>query len=83
MKVEAPTDIDGRLIAVSHRLSMMHEALGALASAYGDFGAPSEEALRGFSAACREIRDEVESIHDEDIRQSNEAYEAQRGKRCE
>jgi hypothetical protein len=35
MKVEAPTDIDGRLIAVSNRLSMMHEALGALASAYG------------------------------------------------
>jgi hypothetical protein len=78
MKMEAPTDIDGRLIAVSNRLSMMHEALGALASAYGDFGAPSDKALRGFSAACREIRDEVELILNEGIRQANEAYDAQR-----
>jgi hypothetical protein len=39
MKMEAPTDIDGRLIAVSNRLSMMHELRppGALSPKdYGD-----------------------------------------------
>jgi hypothetical protein len=79
MKVDAPHDIDGRLAAVSNRLAMMHETLGALANAYGDVGAPSQDALFGFSAMCREIHDEVESIHDESIRQANECYEARRG----
>jgi hypothetical protein len=71
-------DIDGRLAGVSNRLAMMHEALSALANAYDNVGAPSQDALFGFGAACREIWDEVESIHDEAIRQANEEYEKQR-----
>jgi hypothetical protein len=78
MKVDATHDIDGRLAAVSNRLAMMHEALSALADAYGNVGAPSQDALSGFGAACREIRDEVESILVEGIRQANEEYEKQR-----
>jgi hypothetical protein len=78
MKVDAPHDIDGRLAAVSNRLAMMHEALSALADAYGNVGAPSQDALFGFGAMCREIHDEVESIHDEAIRQANDEYEKQR-----
>jgi hypothetical protein len=48
--------------------------LAAIASAYRDVGAPSEEALEGFAAVLEEIKDEMVAIQDAYVEESNEAY---------
>jgi hypothetical protein len=60
MKVEAPRDLQGRLLRCQNRAQMIHEALEAFA--HSDMRRPSSEALDALGDCAEELADEIAAI---------------------
>lgn len=70
MKVDAPNDLEGRMICCVHRAKLVAEALYVFGHAAGDVEV-SPEALKGLSLVAEELADELEALGDAHILESN------------
>ena len=71
MGVEVLTDLGGRLRTVGNRARVLEESLVAFAATVSDMPI-TEQALRGLSQIAKELADDLEGIHKEYVRQSDE-----------
>ena len=71
MGVEVLTDLGGRLRAIGNRARVLEESLFAFAATVSDMPI-TEQGLRGLSQVAKELADDLEGIHKEYVRQSDE-----------
>ena len=71
MGVEVLTDVGGRLRTLGNRARALEESLFAFAATVSDMPI-TEQGLRGLSQIAKEIADDLEGIHKEYVRQSDE-----------
>ena len=71
MGVEVLTDLGGRLRTIGNRARALEESLFAFAATVSDMPI-TEQGLRGLSQIAKEIADDLEGIHKEYVRQSDE-----------
>ena len=71
MGVEVLTDLGGRLRTVGNRARVLEESLFAFAATVSDMPI-TEQGLRGLSQIAKELADDLEGIHKEYVRQSDE-----------
>ena len=71
MGVEVLTDLAGRLRTLGNRARALEESLFAFAATVSDMPI-TEQGLRGLSQIAKEIAEDLEGIHKEYVRQSDE-----------
>jgi hypothetical protein len=71
MGVEVLTQLGGRLCTLGNRARVLEESLFAFAATVSDIPI-TEQALRGLGQIAKELADDLEGIHKEYVRQSNE-----------
>ena len=71
MGVEVLTDLGGRLRTLGNRTRALEESLFAFAATVSDIPV-TEQGLGGLSQIAKEIADDLEGIHKEYVRQSDE-----------
>ena len=71
MGVEVLTDVGGRLRTLGNRARALEESLFAFAATVSDMPI-TEQGLRGLTQIAKEIADDLEGIHKEYVRQSDE-----------
>ena len=71
MAVEVLTDLGGRLRTLGNRARALEESLFAFAATVSDMPI-TEQGLGGLSQIAKEIADDLEGIHQEYVRQSDE-----------
>ena len=71
MEVEVLTDLGGRLRTVENRARVLEESLFAFAATLSDMPITAP-ALRGLSQIAKELADDLEGIHKEYVRRSDE-----------
>ena len=71
MSVEVLTDLGGRLRTLGNRARVLEESLFAFAATVSAMPI-TEQALRGLSQIAKELADDLEGIHKEYVRQSDE-----------
>ena len=71
MGVEVRTNLGGRLRTVGNRARVVEESLVAFAATVSDMPI-TEQALRGLSQIAKELADDLDVIHEEYVRQSDE-----------
>ena len=71
MGVEVLTDLGGRLRTLGNRARALEESLFAFAATVSDMPI-TEQGLGGLSQIAKEIADDLEGIHKEHVRQSDE-----------
>ena len=72
MGVEVLTELGGRLRTLGNRARVLEESLAAFAARTAGEIPITEQALRGLSQIAKEVADELEGIHQEYVRQSDE-----------
>ena len=71
MGVEVLTDLGGRLRTIGNRARVLEESLFAFAATVSDMPI-TEQGLRGLSQVAKELAEDLEGIHKEYVRQSDE-----------
>ena len=71
MGVEVLTDVGGRLRTLGNRARALEESLFAFAATASDMPI-TEQGLRGLSQIAKELADDLDGIHKEYVRQSDE-----------
>ena len=71
MGVEVLTDLGGRLRTIGNRARVLEESLFAFAATLSDMPI-TEQGLRGLSQIAKELADDLEGIHKEYVRQSDD-----------
>jgi hypothetical protein len=71
MGVEVLTDLGGRLRTIGNRARVLEESLVAFAATVSDIPI-TEQALRGLSQIAKELADDLEGVHKEYVRLSDE-----------
>ena len=71
MGVEVLTELGGRLCTLGNRARVLEESLFAFAATVSDMPI-TEQGLRGLSQIAKELAEDLEGIHQEYVRQSDE-----------